>query len=110
MTQDIFYKKLCAEIRRKRKEAGYNQQEMADFINVTRPSYVNLELNRHSTTVYNMLLVCQLLKIEIPAFPKAFMDRRMKESFSGSAARKEKKKQRLKKTIKEASEILSKLK
>lgn len=49
----------------RRKKIGYNQDELASAVGLTRTSIVNIEKGRQSLTVENLLKVCAVLKCKV---------------------------------------------
>ena len=48
-------------LREARENAGYSQQEMADELGVSRPTYAGIEMNPDKATVLQARRICQLL-------------------------------------------------
>lgn len=48
-------------LREARERAGYTQQEMADALGVSRPTYAAIEANPSRATVLQARNICQLL-------------------------------------------------
>lgn len=49
----------------RRKKIGYNQDELASAVGLTRTSIVNIEKGKQSLTVENLLKVCAVLKCKV---------------------------------------------
>lgn len=48
-------------LREAREKAGYSQQEMADELGISRPTYAGIELNPDKATVLQARHICRLL-------------------------------------------------
>lgn len=48
-------------LRKAREEAGYSQQEMADKLGISRPTYAGIEANPEKATVLQARRICHLL-------------------------------------------------
>lgn len=59
-------------LREAREEAGYSQQEMADELGVSRPTYAGIEANTDRATVLQARRICQLLS---RSYERIFFDR-----------------------------------
>lgn len=59
-------------LREAREEAGYSQQEMADELGVSRPTYAGIEANPDRATVLQARRICQLLS---RSYERIFFDR-----------------------------------
>lgn len=59
-------------LREAREKAGYSQQEMADELGVSRPTYANIEANPDKATVLQARRICQLLS---RTYERIFFDR-----------------------------------
>lgn len=52
---------MADSLRKAREDAGFSQQEMADELGVSRPTYANIEANPERATVLQARRICQLL-------------------------------------------------
>lgn len=59
-------------LREAREDAGYSQQEMADKLGVSRPTYAGIEANPDRATVLQARRICQLLS---RSYERIFFDR-----------------------------------
>lgn len=61
-------------LRKARKAAGYNQEQLASGLGLTRTSVCNIEVGRQSLTVESLLKACAILKCKpidiLPGIPK----------------------------------------
>ena len=59
-------------LREARENAGYSQQEMADKLGVSRPTYAGIEANPDRATVLQARRICQLLS---RSYERIFFDK-----------------------------------
>lgn len=48
-------------LREAREQAGFTQQDMADKLGITRPTYASIETNPDKATVLQARRICQIL-------------------------------------------------
>jgi len=66
MKQKNLINEHCGKmVLQRRKKLGYNQDELASAIGLTRTSIVNIENGRQGLTVENLLKTCAVLKCSI---------------------------------------------
>lgn len=59
-----FYHELGEKIKFERLRQRISQEELADYLNLTRSSIINLEKGRHRPSVYQILQIAAMLNIE----------------------------------------------
>lgn len=59
-------------LREAREKAGFSQQEMADELGVSRPTYASIEQNPDRATVLQARRICQILS---RTYERIFFDR-----------------------------------
>ncbi|GAA4924600.1 helix-turn-helix transcriptional regulator [Mucilaginibacter defluvii] len=59
-----FYNELGEKIKVERLRQRISQEELAEYLNLTRSSIINLEKGRHRPSVYQILQIAAMLNIE----------------------------------------------
>ena len=62
--QENFYGKIGALIKTQRERKGFSQEVLANYLNLTRVSIINLEKGRHRPSIHQILMIANLLNIE----------------------------------------------
>jgi|GEM_PF-1654904 len=58
-----FYKKIGLNIRKARKEIGLSQNELAEVLNMSRPSISNIELGVHKVQLDTLIDLSEILRV-----------------------------------------------
>ena len=106
MDKSVFNKRLMDSVREKRKELKFTQQQMADLLGLSRAQYVNCENRKNSTSIYNMVLLCQILQVEMPKFSTAFLNIKSSKCRVSTKEKINRRKKRLEGVIKKAEQQL----
>jgi len=61
---EIFYNDLGEKIKVERLRQRISQEELANYLGLTRSSIINLEKGRHRPSVYQLLQIAAMLNIE----------------------------------------------
>lgn len=71
---DTFYKELGKLIKTERIKRGINQEILGNQLELTRASVINLEKGRHKPSIYQLIIIAEILNIEytslIPSLAK----------------------------------------
>jgi transcriptional regulator with XRE-family HTH domain len=59
-----FYREMGERIKTERLKRNMNQEELGDYLNLTRTSIINLEKGRHRPSVFQLLQIAELFKID----------------------------------------------
>ena len=74
MTEKDYYRMLGEEISRLRSSRSINQEQLAEFLNISRPSVGNIENGRQKPSIYLLQLLASYFEIDmndlLPAIPK----------------------------------------
>ena len=65
MNENQFFINLGANISSIRTKKGINQDDLAKFLDLSRPSIVNIEKGKQRPSVYAMLLIANYLMVDI---------------------------------------------
>lgn len=65
MNESQFFINLGAKISSIRISKDINQDELAHFLNLSRPSIVNIEKGKQKPSVYTMLLIANYLMVDL---------------------------------------------
>ncbi|MBS1511076.1 MAG: helix-turn-helix transcriptional regulator [Bacteroidetes bacterium] len=61
---DVFYTRLAEQIKIERIKKKVSQQNLADFLGLSRTSIMNIETGRHKPSVYQILQIAMYLNID----------------------------------------------
>lgn len=61
---DIFYNELGAQIKIERMARSITQDALAEELNLTRASIMNIEKGRHKPSIYQIIMIANYFKIE----------------------------------------------
>lgn len=61
---DNFYSELGEKIKVERLRQRISQEDLANFLDLTRSSIINLEKGRHRPSIYQLLQIAAMLNIE----------------------------------------------
>jgi transcriptional regulator with XRE-family HTH domain len=61
---EVFYSDLGEKIKVERLRQRISQEELANYLGLTRSSIINLEKGRHRPSVYQLLQIAAMLNIE----------------------------------------------
>jgi len=61
---DIFYSVIGEKIKVERLRKRISQEELGDFLGLTRSSVINLEKGRHRPSIYQVLQIAGMLNID----------------------------------------------
>lgn len=61
--EDTFYKELGERVKNQRLKEKKSQEELADYLNLTRSSMVNFEKGRHRPSIHQLIKMANFLKI-----------------------------------------------
>lgn len=64
ITEDRLYELIGDKIRQARSEAGVSQEVLAEYLSLTRASIVNIEKGRQRPSIYLLILIADILKID----------------------------------------------
>ncbi|MDA3616683.1 helix-turn-helix domain-containing protein [Polluticaenibacter yanchengensis] len=64
-SEEKFYKELGAKIASCRNQKDVNQDVLADFLKLSRPSIVNIEKGRQKPNVLTLVLIANYLQVKI---------------------------------------------
>ena len=64
-TEEDFYIELGANIAVIRNSKGINQETLADFLKLSRPSIANMEKGRQKPSIITLALIANYLKVDI---------------------------------------------
>jgi len=64
MPVDNFYSSIGALIKYEREKKGISQEIIGNKLNLTRASIINLEKGRHRPSIYQLLLIAEILQID----------------------------------------------
>lgn len=74
MKEKDYYRLLGEEISRLRSSRSINQEQLAEFLNISRPSIGNIENGRQKPSVYLLQLLASYFEIEVndllPGIPR----------------------------------------
>lgn len=74
-----FYDEMGRLIKEKRLSRGINQEILADRLGLTRASVINLEKGRHRPSVYQLMIISDLLQVNytelIPSYKQSALER-----------------------------------
>jgi transcriptional regulator with XRE-family HTH domain len=59
-----FYKEMGERIKTERLKKNINQEELGDYLDLTRTSIINLEKGRHRPSVFQLLQIAELFEID----------------------------------------------
>lgn len=72
---NLIYMEIGLRLKEARKKKGYNQEQLATGLGLTRTSIVNIERGRQCMTIENLIKSCAILDCEpkdlLPPTPKA---------------------------------------
>lgn len=71
---DMFYRELGELIKRERLLKKVSQDSLADYLELTRLSVINLEKGRHRPSIYQIALIAQFLGIEYSKLVPILLD------------------------------------
>ncbi len=63
-TIEIFYKKLGERIKSERIKRNISQEKLAEFIELTRASIINLEKGRHRPSIYQVIMIANFFELD----------------------------------------------
>ncbi len=61
---DLFYQRLAEQIKIERMKKNISQQNLADYLNLSRTSIMNIETARHKPSLYQVLQIADYLNID----------------------------------------------
>lgn len=61
---DLFYQLLAEQIKIERMKKKISQQNLADYLNLSRTSVMNIETARHKPSLYQVLQIANYLNID----------------------------------------------
>ena len=61
---DGFYRELGENIKTERLKRNINQEELGDYLDLTRTSVINLEKGRHRPSVFQLLQIAEFFEID----------------------------------------------
>lgn len=64
MNADTFYKEMGELIKTERVKRGMSQEIIAEQLDLTRASVINLEKGRHKPSVYQLLMIAEILNTD----------------------------------------------
>lgn len=64
ISEDRFYEEVGEKIRKARIGAGVSQEVIAEYLSLTRASIVNIEKGRQRPSIYLLIVIADLLKID----------------------------------------------
>lgn len=74
MEEKDYYQKLGEEISKLRNSRNINQEQLADFLNISRPSIGNIENGRQKPSIYLLQLLSIYFEIDLnellPVIPR----------------------------------------
>jgi len=73
-SEEKFYTDLGANIASKRNEQKINQDTLADFLKLSRPSVVNIEKGRQKPNILTLALIANYLKTSVENLIPAIND------------------------------------
>jgi len=62
--QDAFYRELGQRISDERSIRKFSQEELGEYLKLTRTSIANLERGRHRPSIYQLIQIATFLRIE----------------------------------------------
>lgn len=72
MNVETFYQEIGANIRNERLRKGITQEILAERLDLTRASIVNLEKGRHKPAIHQLIIIADILAVDYSAFlPKS---------------------------------------
>ena len=64
LNEERFYEEIGERIRKKRIEAGINQEVFSQLLNLTRGSVVNIEKGRQRPSIYLLITISQIIGVD----------------------------------------------
>ncbi|RFZ92944.1 XRE family transcriptional regulator [Mucilaginibacter conchicola] len=64
LSEEVFYEKIGERIRNYRLTAGINQEVFSELLNMTRSSVVNIEKGRQRPSLYLLITIANILKVD----------------------------------------------
>ncbi|SKA09254.1 Helix-turn-helix [Chitinophaga eiseniae] len=61
---ELFYKQLAEQIKFERVKKDISQQNLADYLGLSRTSVMNIETSRHKPSLYQVLQIATYLNID----------------------------------------------
>lgn len=68
------YKSIGKNIRDARKDAGLNQMELAEILQVERTTITNMETGKQTTSIDRLMKISELLDVPIVELLKTYID------------------------------------
>jgi len=65
-SEQSFMTELVRRIKEARLELGYSQRDMARMLDITQPTYQNIETGGKHTTPYKVAIILKVLNIQLP--------------------------------------------
>jgi transcriptional regulator with XRE-family HTH domain len=65
---ETFYKSIAEQIKFERMKKKVSQQDLADHLNLSRTSIINIETGRHRPSLYQVIQIAAFLNIDYVAF------------------------------------------